>query len=190
MIADPAPTTQERILDAALSVMGANGLSRLALEDVARSAGVSRQTVYRWFGSREALITAVVLREEEVFIARVAEAARAHTDLRASLEAAIEAALRTARDHPLLDQLLATEPEALLPLLVVSGGPVLSAARPAFIEVLTERLPQLDDDAIQRVADATTRLLVSYIIDPSEDDPEELAVALAGLLLDGITKAG
>jgi hypothetical protein len=111
-----------------------------------------------------------------------------HADLRASLEAAIAAALRTAREHPLLDRLVVSEPEALLPVLLGSGGPVLSAARPAFAEVLSVRLPELGEDAIRRVADATTRLLVSYVVDPAEDDPEELAVALASLLLDGITK--
>jgi AcrR family transcriptional regulator len=182
----PQQSTRERILDATLSVMAAQGLARLALEDVARAAGVSRQTVYRWFGSREALITAVILREEEVFIERISAAAGQHVDLRSSLEAAIAAALRTARAHPLLDRLLESEPEALLPVLVTSGGPVLSAARPAFAEVLSQRLPELDQEEVRRIADATTRLLISYVVDPAEDDPGVLAVVLADLLLDGI----
>jgi AcrR family transcriptional regulator len=181
-------STEQRILDGALEVLAANGLSRLALEDVGRAAGVSRQTVYRYFGSRERLIEAMILREEEAFIARVAAGAAAHADVRPAVEAAIATALREARAHPLLDRLLASEPEALLPLLVSSGGPLLSAARPVFAELVGDRLPHLGEDAVHRAADALTRLLVSYAVDPPDDDASTVAAELAGLLLDGIAK--
>lgn len=178
--------TRARILDAALAAMAAHGLARLSLEDVAREAGMSRQTVYRYFGTRNALITAAVIREEEGFLRRIAGAVESHADIRPAMEAAIRAALQAAREHPLLDRLLATEPEALLPFLTTGGGPVLSAARPALEELLSSRMPHLGPTTVRRVADATSRLFISYAINPPDDDVDEVASGLADLVLHGI----
>ena len=48
----------EAILDAALEVMGERGLST-SLEEVARRAGVSKQTIYNQFGSKADLVRAM-----------------------------------------------------------------------------------------------------------------------------------
>lgn len=58
-----SPDTRTRILDGAIATMSSTGLARLTLEDVATVAGVSRQTVYRYFGNRDALISATIVRE-------------------------------------------------------------------------------------------------------------------------------
>jgi AcrR family transcriptional regulator len=178
--------TRERILDAALTVMSRYGLARLALEDVAREAGVSRQTVYRYVGSRDGLIAATIVREEQAFFGRMREAAEEHAELRPALEAAIVAALTMAREHPLLDRLLATEPEALLPFLTDGSGPVLSAARPVVVEVLGHHVPHLAGAGLERVADAASRLIVSYAISPSQEPVADLAAGLAALLAHGV----
>lgn len=183
---DAASHTHERILDATLAALSKHGLQRLSLEDVAREAGVSRQTVYRYFGSKDALITACILREEAGFIERVTAAAREHAELRPALEAAMVAMLTAAREHPLLDRLLETEPEALLPFLTTGAGPVLSAARPALSELLTRRLPHLSEQTVHRLADLVTRLFISYAINPPEDSVAELAAGLTDLLLEGV----
>jgi AcrR family transcriptional regulator len=178
--------TRQRILDAALTVMSRYGLTRLALEDVAREAGVSRQTVYRYVRSRDGLIQDTILREEEVFFVRMRAAAEEHRQLRPALEAAITAALLAAREHPLLDRLLATEPEALLPYLTDGAGPVLAAARPVVTELLGRYVPHLPAADLARVADAATRLIVSYAISPSDEPVETLARGLATVLVEGV----
>lgn len=185
---DGPPTTRQRLLDAALDVLARTGLQRLTLEDVAREAGMSRQTLYRYFGNRDALVEAVVVREEERFIAPIAAAAAACTDLRGALEAAIGAALRLARAHPLLDRLVAEEPHALLPLLLTGTGPVLPAARPVIAALLSERLEGVDDAVVGRAADVLTRLLISYVVNPPDEDADALAGGLARLLLGGIPR--
>jgi AcrR family transcriptional regulator len=160
--------TRERILDATLAAVSAHGMARTTLDDVARQAGMSRQTVYRYFGSREALLLATIEREERVLIDRMVEAARRHDELRPAVEAAIREALAAARAHPLLDRLLSTEPEALLPSLLGGTSPVLSAAQPVL------------------AAEAATRLLVSYALTPSSSDVEDLAAGLADLVVNGV----
>jgi AcrR family transcriptional regulator len=56
--AEHAEETRSRILDATVRVM-ARGVGTLSIPDVAREAGVSVPTVYRHFGSKRALLTAV-----------------------------------------------------------------------------------------------------------------------------------
>lgn len=182
----PATDTRTRILDATIEGLSRHGIARLSLGEVARAAGVSRQTLYRYFGSRDALVEATVLREEEGFIRRLVAAADQHREFRPALEAAIRTALVAAREHPLLDRLLETEPEALLPLLTMGQGPVLSAARPVVEDLLGSRLDHLTGPQLARAAEAATRLIVSYAISPSSDDVDDVAAGLADLIADGV----
>jgi AcrR family transcriptional regulator len=50
-----APTARERVLDAALQLVGRRGLADLSMDDLAATAGVSRATVYRLFPGKAAL---------------------------------------------------------------------------------------------------------------------------------------
>ncbi len=56
----PEPGTKERILDAALTEVGAHGLSALSMDDLADRAGVSRATLYRLFPGKAALFTGLI----------------------------------------------------------------------------------------------------------------------------------
>ena len=51
-------STRQRILDATAEVLGRNGKTKLSLSEVAAQAGVSRPTLYRWFASKEELLSA------------------------------------------------------------------------------------------------------------------------------------
>ena len=56
--AEQAQETRARILDATVKVMAA-GIASVSIPDVAREAGVSVPTVYRHFGTKQALLAAV-----------------------------------------------------------------------------------------------------------------------------------
>lgn len=56
--AQQAQETRARILDATVKVMAA-GIASVSIPDVAREAGVSVPTVYRHFGTKQALLAAV-----------------------------------------------------------------------------------------------------------------------------------
>ena len=178
--------TRTRILDATLRVMSSAGLARLALETVAEEAATSRQTVYRYFANRDALVTAVILREEEQFLARVTAAGRAQHDLRDALHASLVEAFRAARAHPLLQRLLATEPELLLPFLTTGGGPLLTAARPALAALLADHLPGLPAREVEHAADVLTRLFISFALNPSEEGDGATATAITNLVVSGL----
>jgi AcrR family transcriptional regulator len=63
--AESAAATGERILDAAVEVFWELPGEQVSLDEVARRAGVTVQTVIRRFGSRDGLFTAAAEREAE-----------------------------------------------------------------------------------------------------------------------------
>lgn len=168
-------------MSAAFDRVAAVGLARLSLEDVAEAAGVSRQTLYRHFGSRDGLLRALVLREEEWFIERVVAAAAPHPDVEEAVAAGVCAALDAAREHPLLQRLLREEPGEILPLVVLGKGPVISAARPVVAEILSDRLDAVEDE-VDALADTCTRLLVSHVLDPTDESPKVVGRRIARLI--------
>ncbi len=63
--AEAAATTGERILDAAVEVFWEVPTDQISLDEIARRAGVTVQTVIRRFGGREGLLAAGIQREAE-----------------------------------------------------------------------------------------------------------------------------
>jgi AcrR family transcriptional regulator len=175
--------TRERILDAAFDALRDFGLSRATVEDVAQRAELSRQTVYRYFPSKDALIVGLVAREEETFIAGVREALEGQDDLGPAIADGVRFVLRFAREHPLLDRLLATDPHAFLPYLTTRGLPVVIRAREAMVEIFRPRAPHLPEGALRGAVDAATRAILSYVITPSERTDDAVAADLAAMLM-------
>jgi AcrR family transcriptional regulator len=67
-------STRRRILAATTEVLARNGQSKLSLSEVATQAGVSRPTLYRWFASKEELLTAFGVYEREMFDSGISQA--------------------------------------------------------------------------------------------------------------------
>lgn len=176
---------REQILTAAVEAATVHGITKLSMGDVARQAKLSRQTLYRHFPNKDALIAEVVLAETDALIATVVAAGQDHQDPRDALAAGLLAALRAAREHPLLDRLIRTEPEALLPLLTTDGGPVMARVRSVVEAILAEGMGGLEPLPLRRFADVVTRLLISYAVSAPDDPPEEVAAYVATFLTHG-----
>jgi AcrR family transcriptional regulator len=69
----------ERILDAADKIIGERG-SAMRIADVARTLGVTRQTVYRYFPGTEALLVASAMRSADGFLDHLATHLKGITD--------------------------------------------------------------------------------------------------------------
>ena len=173
--------TRVRILEAAFGAVERFGLSRFTMDDVARLAGVSRQSVYRYFDSKDALVVALVAREEDAFLEGVRSAHERHDRLEDALREALLYCLRTAREHRLLDRLLGSEPDALLPFLTTRGGAVIDRAR-SVVEELAAQRADVDPKLVHRAADLAVRAIVSYTLTPSDDRPEDVARETARIL--------
>ncbi|MDC7337001.1 helix-turn-helix domain containing protein [Streptomyces lydicus] len=104
------PAARESLLDAAYTALTARAWPAVRMVDVAAAAGVSRQTLYNEFGSKEGLARALVRRETDNYLAGVARAlarggspvAGGRADAAAKVVAAAAWTLRTARTNPLV----------------------------------------------------------------------------------------
>lgn len=98
--------TRSRILEAATQCFRQLGIAKTSLSDVARVAGLSRGTVYRYFGDREGLIAAVVDSGTDQYFGEVAVAMDKRTTLAKQLAAYAETEVRTAMEHEAYNRLL------------------------------------------------------------------------------------
>jgi AcrR family transcriptional regulator len=129
-------TEEDTLLDAARACVLAVGLRRTTLTDVARRAGVSRMTIYRRWPDMTALVGDLMTREWGA-LTRAAMAAAAGDGpspdglrpagdgsgpARGRFVAAIVAATRALRHHPVFHRIVELDPEILLPYLVDRRG--------------------------------------------------------------------
>ena len=56
----PEPGASQRVLEAALKLVGAHGLAAISMDDLATESGVSRATLYRLFPGKAALFTSLL----------------------------------------------------------------------------------------------------------------------------------
>ena len=100
------PAARESLLDAAYTALARRPWSAVRMVDVAAVAGVSRQTLYNEFGSKEGLARALVRREADAYLAGVERALAAHADARERLVAAAEWTASAARGNALVRAML------------------------------------------------------------------------------------
>jgi AcrR family transcriptional regulator len=112
--APPGDALSNRILDAALALSAASGLSSLTMDEVARRARVGRMTVYRRFGDRARLVEALTVRESRRCLAELDAAAPPDAPIDEQVAEGFATALRLAREHPLLNRLARLEAETVL----------------------------------------------------------------------------
>ncbi|MEV6958794.1 helix-turn-helix domain-containing protein [Streptomyces sp. NPDC051207] len=100
------PAARESLLDAAYTALARRPWSAVRMVEVAAAAGVSRQTLYNEFGSKEGLARALVRREADAYIAGVDRALAGPADPRDRLTATAEWTASAARDNALVRALL------------------------------------------------------------------------------------
>jgi len=155
----------DRILDAAEDLFTRQDAATVGMNEIARAAGCSRATVYRYFENRDALYTAYVHRETyRVFSAmgkRIAGIADPHERL---LEGVV-ASLRNVRESPALSSWFASAQRPI-------GGEM--AERSEVIKALTEAfLGSLGIDDVEQRARWLVRVMISLLVFPGHDDADE-----------------
>ncbi|MDJ0396635.1 helix-turn-helix domain-containing protein [Rhodococcus sp. G-MC3] len=116
-----ADTLSQRIVTGAFDEIATHGWQRMTMHNVAKRSGLGRATVYRRFPSKDDLLEAVVLSEMRKYLAAnaVARVGLSHEQDRIAESAAF--AVEYLRAHPLLNRMLETEPETLVPSLTSSA---------------------------------------------------------------------
>jgi AcrR family transcriptional regulator len=174
---------RERVLDAVGELASDRPWSEVTMAEVALAAGVSRQTLYNAFGSRQEMAQAYVLREGDRFVAAVESAIRTNApDARAALRAAVEIFLTAAETHPVIKAVVGSESgDELLPLLTTRGGPLVDEVTDRLAQIMVESWPGLSRREAAVIADCLARLAISHAALPA-DRPDRTAKAIAEVL--------
>lgn len=186
------PTTRKRILEAGYACVARSGLARTTVEDAARQAGVSRATVYRHFpGGRDELLESVVTWQLLVFFARLHDAVQDAPTLEETMERGIAFAHRALLDHEVLQRVLQTEPESVLPTLTVESNRIRGVIADFLVPSL-RRHDLVEGIDLDEAADFLARMILSTMGSPGRwdlDDPEQVTRLVRGELLAGIVEA-
>jgi len=174
---------RETFFGAARDELERRAWSEITMSDVARTAGVSRQTLYKEFGSRDEFAQAFVIHVGERFLDEVDAAVREHLDdPRAAIGAALATFLRTAGDDPLVRVLLGDDGTGgMLPFVTTQGMPVVVFATARLFETISDGWPEAPPEKAQLLAESLVRLAISYITAPSAS-PDRTAVQAGELL--------
>jgi AcrR family transcriptional regulator len=173
-----SPTTNDRIpyslaarellrntlLDAARDELEGRRWADITMADIAGSAGVSRQTLYKEFGSRDEFAQALVLREAERFLVAVEEAVRAHlTDPARALSGAFDVFLTAAAENPVVRSMVRGDgAEGLLVLLTTHGEPLVAGAAERLTTIIQSGWPLVKQRDAELLSECLVRLAISY----------------------------
>lgn len=162
----PDDALSRRILDAALDLAAAFGLRNLTMDDVARRAKVGRMTVYRRFGSKQALVDALSVRESRRCLAELDAAAPVDAPAEEQVAAGFVTALRMAREHPLLNRLARVEPETVLEAFTAHDSQLFATMR-AFAAARMRAAQEagvLGPVPVEEIAELGVRLCISFVL--------------------------
>ncbi len=183
------PAARESLLDAAYMALTRRPWAAVRMVDVAAAAGVSRQTLYNEFGSKEGFARALVRREADGYLIGVDRALTTPADLRERLTAAAEWTVSAARDNALVKAMLTGCWSERLPSPTLSAVPS-SSAVPAqrradgplpspsdFVAIVRDRAvtllsapgtPRADTLELARACELVIRLALSCVAAPPD----------------------
>lgn len=162
---DVTELATERILEAASRLYAEKGLSGVGMDAVAREAGCSRATLYRYFENRQALQFAFAHREArrvvEVVVNRIAGIDDPH-------ERAVEAVMGAIEEVRATPELLAwVNPEETAQIAeILRESPVIESFTARFLGARDD-FPDLD------LARWVLRMILSFLAVPGADPDEE-----------------
>ncbi|MCW3017053.1 MAG: TetR family transcriptional regulator [Solirubrobacterales bacterium] len=167
--APPADTaTDTRILDATLQLVGEYGERRLTVDDVAAGSRVARATIFRRFGSKDALLQRLYQREVRTAMALVHDAMRDAPDATTSIVDGFCCLLDHTTGHPVIQRIARAEPDIMVGLWRDGETPGLAMIR-ALLTVLAQHgdavIPRRD---LEQLSDLLARLLFAETLLPPD----------------------
>lgn len=159
---------RDTIIDAVDQLARDRGWPATTMSQVAETAGVSRQTVYNEFGSRQALVEAYVTREIENLVTEVEEVVRMNArDPGAAVHAAFGLFLKLASDEPVIRIIVADAGHGQLVQLLTRLG--LGIADDRIARLITDVWPHVGHADAELLADSLVRLAISHAVAPTAD---------------------
>jgi AcrR family transcriptional regulator len=186
-IAPTDPGIYERAITATLACIARHGLGKTTSDDVAREAGCSRATLYRYFGDKQQLVSAALLAEADRVTVNVRAAADESTCLEDAVVAVFATAANELHENPALSFVAEFEPERLLPHLTFAGGDRFLARTTAALAPSFERFVP---GAAERAAEWIARVGLTLWLCPGGpvpmNDPDQLRAYVRAFVLPAI----
>ena len=160
--------TDHRILDAALEENAAQGVGNLSLERVAKRARMNRATIYRRFGNREGLQGALAVREGKQMARELRDAVEDIEDTDTVFIEGFVAAIRFAREHPVIARTAQYEPGELIMIGRVNNSALLQVGASFMANTIRwaqekGRALHLDADS---AGDLAARMFAAFVLIP------------------------
>lgn len=174
---------RDTLLDAARDQLVSRRWADVTMADIALAAGVSRQTLYKEFRSRDQFAAALAMREADRFLLAVEDAVGAHLDDPASaLAAAFDVFLQAAGENSLVHTIVHGDgAEELLALFTTHGKPLVQSAAERLTTVMLASWPLLERPDAELLSECLVRLAISYAALPT--GPASMTAASVARLL-------
>ncbi|MCB0949184.1 MAG: TetR family transcriptional regulator [Mycobacterium sp.] len=157
--------------------------SSITLTDVARAAGISRQTIYNEFGSRQGLAQGYALRLADRLVDQINDAIKDNVgDVYAAFLRGFRDFFAESAADPLVISLLSgTSKPDLLQIITTDSGPIIARCSTRLTESFMESWVATSEEDAGVLARAIVRLAMSYVSMPPEAD-HDVARDLARLM--------
>jgi AcrR family transcriptional regulator len=174
---------RDSILDGMRELLLTRDWSSITLSDVAKAAGISRQTIYNEFGSRQGLAQGYALRLADRLVDAVAKAIDGNVgDVYAAfLEGFRDFFTESAADPLVISLLTGTTKPDLLQLITTDSGPIITRCSARLTEAFMHSWVRASEEDAGVLARAIVRLAMSYVSMPPEAD-HDVARDLARLM--------
>lgn len=93
--------TRDKLLDTALMLFAQRGYEAIGVQEIVEKAGVTKPTLYHYFGNKQGLLAAALTRDFEALSTCVQDAARYSGDLPLSLRRVVAAHFEYASRRPM-----------------------------------------------------------------------------------------
>ena len=174
---------RDSILDGMREMLLARDWSAITLSDVARAAGISRQTIYNEFGSRQGLAQGYALRLADRLVDQIHDAINHNAgDIYAAfLQGFRDFFTESAADPLVISLLTGTSKPDLLQIITTDSAPIISRCSTRLTESLMSSWVRASQEDAGVLARAIVRLAMSYVSMPPEAD-HDVARDLARLM--------
>jgi AcrR family transcriptional regulator len=194
--AEKTEEARDRILRTAVDQISDFGVRRFTVDELARRVGLSRVTIYRHFPSKSDVLEAALLRELRTFMADVDGTVSKYDGVEQRAVEGFVFAISSLREHAVLQRLLRTEPELILPLLTTHGGPVVEVGREFIANFARDAAARgvlvLQSPQLEVLSEILARMIMSLVLTPQSVVPLETEAdlrAYADQYIGGIVRA-
>jgi AcrR family transcriptional regulator len=174
---------RDLVLDAMRDLLLTRDWSAITLADVAKSAGISRQTIYNEFGSRHGLAKGYALRLADRLVDAVSDAIESNVgQLHEAFLQGFRAFFTESAVDPLVISLLtgSAKPD-LLQIITIDSAPIITRCSTKLTESFMHSWVRASEQDAGVLARAIVRLAMSYVSMPPEAD-HDVAADIARLL--------